>query len=277
MRAPPRAMPATVVPILLYHSIAARPSALIRPFSVTPDVFGRHLDCILELGFSALTVSDLVAAMNGSGALPERPIVITFDDGFVDFDEHALPALRRRRLVSTLYVTTGFLEGRRDRPPVRGFGDRMLAWSQLGPLREQGVELGAHSHTHPHLDTLGRRQVRDELTRSKALLEHELGTEVPSFAYPNGYSSPMVRRLVREAGYTSACSVKEGLATTRHEVFSLPRLMVRAETSPTELRNWITGVNRPVAPERERLRTRLWRLHRRARALATGRPGSDIP
>jgi peptidoglycan/xylan/chitin deacetylase (PgdA/CDA1 family) len=260
---------------MLYHSISSRPSALIEPFSTRPDVFGEHLDCIRELGFSSLTISDLVARIQGRSALPERPIVITFDDGFADFADVAAPALHERGLVSTIYLTTGFLRGRAGHPPVRGFDDPMLAWSQLTELPAQGVEVGAHSHTHPHLDTVRRRRAWDEITRSKALLEDALHTEIRSFAYPNGYSSPMVRSLVRQAAFSSACSVKDALSCTEDDLFAIPRLMVRAETSTPELRSWLTGARR-VAKDGERLRTRLWRLHRRARALATGRPGSDI-
>ena len=138
------------------------------------------------------------------------------------------------------------------------------------------MELGGHSHTHPHLDSLSPAQAREEITRCKTLLEERLTAPVRSFAYPNGYSSRTVRRLVREAGYRSACSVKDQLSSTDDDVFSLARLMVRADTSLIELRSWLAGVGRPIAPTRERLRTRAWRLNRRMRALATGRPTSDI-
>lgn len=152
----------------------------------------------------------------------------------------------------------------------------MLSWTQLPELRQLGVELGGHSHTHPHLDTLSRAAARDEVTRCKALLEDELGEANATFAYPNGYSSPLVRRLVRQAGYQGACSVKEALSSTSDDPFSLARLMVRSDTSSADLRDWLTGTTRAPAPKRERLRTRGWRLYRRARAVATRTPGSDL-
>jgi peptidoglycan/xylan/chitin deacetylase (PgdA/CDA1 family) len=266
----------SAIPILLYHSVSREPSALIRPFTVTPEVFGSHMDCVIEQGRVSLTVSELAAALEGTIPLPERPVVVTFDDGFADFQEVALPALRARGLGVTLYVTTGFLRGSRGAAHSPGFEDRMLAWSQLPELATEGVELGGHSHTHPHLDTLSPAQARVEIMRCKTLLEERLGTPVRSFAYPNGYSSRTVRRLVREAGYRSACSVKDQLSSPDDDVFSLARLMVRADTSLAELRTWLAGAGPPIAPTRERLRTKAWRLHRRMRALATGRPGSDI-
>ena len=266
----------TVVPILLYHRVADSASPLIAPFTVTPAVFREHLDCVVELGFTSLTVSGFLEAARGGAPLPSRPIVITFDDGYADFYDAALPALRERGLSSTLYVTTGFLSGGREPPLAVRFEDPMLAWSQLPELRQLGVELGGHSHTHPHLDTLSRAAARDEVTRCKALLEDELGEAVATFAYPNGYSSALVRRLVRQAGYQGACSVKEALSSTSDDPFSLARLMVHSDTSTADLRDWLTGTTRAPAPTQERLRTRGWRLYRRTRAIVTRTPGSDL-
>jgi len=265
-----------IVPILLYHSVSTTPSPLIRPFTVTPSAFGDHLDCIVDLGLTPLTVSSFVNGVRGAVRLPKRPVVVTFDDGFADFSEAALPALRDRKILATLYVTTGFLRDGRGRSPIRGFDDRMLAWSQLPDLCAEGIEVGAHGHSHPHLDTISVRAAHDEVSRCKELLQHRLGCEVPSFAYPNGYSSPAVRRIVREAGYSSACSVKNALSSTDDDVFSLARLTVRADTSLQELRSWLTGIGAPVVAPGEPIQTRLWRLARRGRALVTRRPGTDI-
>src|SRR4051794_20859778 len=120
---------ATVVPILLYHRVATIASPLIQPFTVTPAGFREHLDCVTELGFTSLTVSSFLDAARGSAPLPSRPLVITFDDGYADFYEAALPALRERGLSSTLYVTTGFLNDGRRPPVALRFEDPMLAWS----------------------------------------------------------------------------------------------------------------------------------------------------
>jgi peptidoglycan/xylan/chitin deacetylase (PgdA/CDA1 family) len=263
------------IPILLYHSISSDASPLMRPFAAAPESFRRQLDLIVESGARVLTVSGYVE-LAAAGHLPERPLLLTFDDGFADFSEQALPALRERRLPCTLYVTTGFLDGCPGGVCAARPADRMLHWSQLAELAAQGVEIGAHSHSHPHLDTLSRRRAWDEVVRCKGLLEDELQAAIHSFAYPNGYSSPAVRRLVREAGYGSACSVKNAFSSPGDDRYSLARLTVRSTTTLDDLAGWLAGRGAPSAPPRESFRTRLWRVYRRTRALASGRPGSDL-
>jgi peptidoglycan/xylan/chitin deacetylase (PgdA/CDA1 family) len=263
------------IPILLYHAISAESPPVIRPFAVTPETFRRHLDVVVASGVTILTISELVAARDAA-MLPARPAAITFDDGFSDFYEIAQPALREHGLRATLYVATALLRGRPWSESFPALGASMLDWSLLQAVAEDGTEIGAHSHTHPHLDTLRRDHAREEIVRPKRLLEEELQREVPSFAYPNGYSSAAVRRLVREAGYRSACSVKNALSSPDDDRFSLARLTVRATTSLTELGEWLQGRGAPPALQRERARTRGWRLYRRTRAAATGRPTSDL-
>ena len=244
-------------------------------FTVSPDVFGRQLDAIVDAGLTALTVPQYIAA-RAALAVPDRVVVITFDDGYADFYENALPALNERSLASTLYVPTGFLEGnpslRVDRRPP----DRMLSWEQLRDVAAAGVEIGAHSHSHFHLDTLSRRSARWEIETCKALLEDALQSTVPSFAYPNGHSSAAVRRLVIDAGYDSACGVRNALSWEHDDRFRLARLTVRSTTDETTFRAWLESSCARVALRHELLKTRAFRAYRRSRAVVSRREGSDF-
>lgn len=262
----------TPVPILLYHSVSGAPARWIAPFTVTPRTFARHLDLVVASGRTPVTVSRLREAAVGRAALPWRPVLITFDDGFADF-VGASGELAARGLPSTLYVTTGALRGRGgpDRrvalPPAE-----MLSWSQLGELIERGVEIGAHTHTHPQLDALHREGVAEEVRRSKLLLEDALGREVASFAYPHGFHSPSVRASVRAAGYTSACAVMNALSSRNDDMFALARLTVRADTDLDRLAAWLGGRSARVAPYPEKVATRAWRMYRRAHMGCGHRP-----
>jgi peptidoglycan/xylan/chitin deacetylase (PgdA/CDA1 family) len=262
------------VAILLYHSVSESPSELLRRFTVAPAAFRAQLEVVADSGVDVLTVSDYVARRDAR-ALPARTAVITFDDGFADFATDALPVLTHLGLPSTLYVTTGFLAGCPAAPAAARPPDPMLHWSQLGELAAQGVEIGAHSHTHPHLDTLSRRTAREEIVTSKTLLEEALGQSVDSFAYPNGYSSRAVRALAREAGFDSACAVRNALSSPGDDRFALARLTVTETTTLEDLRGWLAG-DGEAAKRRERLATRAWRTYRRTKAVVTSVPGSDF-
>lgn len=264
-----------IVPILLFHSVSEVPSPGLRPFTVTPATFLRQLEIVVQSGVTVLTVSDFVDR-RAEGSLPERPAVISFDDGFADFADHALPALAAHRLPASLYVTTGFLEGGAAPRAAARPADPFLRWSQLPELASAGIEIGAHTHTHPWLDTLPVPQAREEIVRSKDLLESALGREVRSFAYPNGYSSAAVRGLVREAGFASACAVRNAFSSETDDVLRLARLTVRDTTTTQELAGWLAGTGAPAARSSERIATRAWRVYRRTRAVASGVPGSDF-
>jgi peptidoglycan/xylan/chitin deacetylase (PgdA/CDA1 family) len=267
----------TLVPILLYHAVTDTPGEHIAPFSVSPREFERQLDSLLAAGYRCLSFSEYMSRRtkddgNVSGG-DGRVAVLTFDDGFADFAESALPAMRARGLPSTLYVTTGWLADAPRREP--GPSDRMLSWSQLPELVEQGVELGAHSHSHPHMDTVATAAVLDELRRPKELMEDELGRPVPSFAYPHGYHGPRVRRLTERAGYESAAAVRNSLTTLGDHPFSVSRLTVLRATTPEEFSGWLSGAAPATGDRGEALRTKGWRAYRRARAVTRRGPGSD--
>lgn len=263
----------TVVPILLYHAITHDPGNLIAPFTVTPQEFERHLDLLVQAGYRCTSFGELV----DGGAEPDRgtdrTAVITFDDGYADFASAALPALQARSLPSTMFLTTGWLEGAGAREP--GPTDRMLDWSQLPELAEAGVELGAHSHSHPQMDTLGASALRDELDRPRRLLEEALGQPVTTFAYPHGYNGPRVRRATRASGYRCAAGVRDRLHRPGEDTFNVSRLMLTASTTTDDVRRWLDGVDGRSDSDRESLATRGWRAYRRGRALLRRRPGSD--
>jgi peptidoglycan/xylan/chitin deacetylase (PgdA/CDA1 family) len=187
----------TTVPILRYHSVSADPAPWIAPYAVTPATFARHVDLITASGRTAMTVSELCAALTGRRPLPHRPIVLTFDDGFADF-AYAARVLSEHYLPSTVYLTTGALSGRGPRPTNMALPPApMLDWSQLAEVCELNVEIGAHSHTHPQLDTLPPSAIAHEILQSKEMLEDALGFEVASFAYPDGFHCAKTRRLVQ--------------------------------------------------------------------------------
>src|SRR5579859_172129 len=144
------------IPILIYHSISSVATPKFRQFVVSPGAFGEQMAFLHRQGFTPVTVTQFIQARSrGAFAPGERPIILTFDDGYADFYTSALPVLRQYNFTATLFVTTAFVEGasrwlRRERETAR----RMVSWQQLSEIVTCGIECGAHTHTHPQLDTL---------------------------------------------------------------------------------------------------------------------------
>jgi peptidoglycan/xylan/chitin deacetylase (PgdA/CDA1 family) len=261
------------VPILLYHAITDDPPGWIAPFAVGPATFAAHLDAVVASGRQPLTVSQYTDGLRGRAALPPRPVLITVDDGFADFADHALPALAARNLPSTLYVTTGALADRARDCVLPAAA--MLRSADLAGLEAAGVEIGAHSHTHRQLDLLPEREVAMELSRSGDLLAGAVGHRIRSFAYPHSYWRARVRSLVGAAGFDSACAVGNALASDRDHPLALSRLMVRAGTDAATVVAWLSGSGAQVISRRHRVLAFGWRQYRRARQAR--RPGGWAP
>jgi peptidoglycan/xylan/chitin deacetylase (PgdA/CDA1 family)/GT2 family glycosyltransferase len=259
-----------LVPVLTYHSVSTEPPGPIRRWSVTPARLRAHLTALRDAGFTGLTVTGLLACYRGARTLPERPVVLTFDDGYEDFLLEALPALDDVGFPSTLYASTGLL---RDEKSSAVRPARMLDWRQLAEVAAAGVEIGAHSHTHRELDTLSRREATFEVAHSRQRLRDELGLPVSTFAYPYGYSNRGVRSAVRDAGYDAACGVKNAYSHAGDDRWALSRILVERDLDTAALTRLVTRPVLPGARRRERPRTVAWRTYRRARTVVTAARG----
>jgi peptidoglycan/xylan/chitin deacetylase (PgdA/CDA1 family) len=250
------------VPVLMYHEIAA-PSETRSRLAVSPANFAAQLDYLRDSGFTAITAAELSARLAGdAGPLPGRPVVLTFDDGYADFHRRAMPLLDSRGFTGTLFVTTGWAHD----PQMRQAGPgRMLTRTQLAEAASAGIEIAAHSRSHPQLDQLPEPLVRDELGASKEWLEDELGLAVSGVAYPFGYSSARVRELARELGYRYAHAVGNRMASAAADPFAVPRLTIRRATSLPEFRRLADG-QATLRLREDRALTRAWSVVRQVKA-----------
>jgi peptidoglycan/xylan/chitin deacetylase (PgdA/CDA1 family)/GT2 family glycosyltransferase len=263
-----------LVPVLTYHSVSDDPPEPIRRWSVAPARLREHLSALRAGGFTGLTVTELLACYRGERALPARPVVLTFDDGYEDFLLEALPALDDAGFSATLYASSGLLRDERSTAQRPG---RMLDWRQLGEVAAAGVEIGAHSHTHRQLDTLSRREAAWEVTHSGQRLRDELGLPVDTFAYPYGYSNRHVRASVETAGYSAACGVKNAYSHADDDRWALSRILIERDVDADTLTRLVTRPVLPVGRRREKPKTVAWRTYRRARALVGAARGGAAP
>jgi peptidoglycan/xylan/chitin deacetylase (PgdA/CDA1 family) len=230
------------IPILLYHSISDQATRLYQPWTISPREFESHVAYLCDQGFQPMTIDDLAQAIRLSGKkLPERPVLLTFDDGLADFLIGAMPVLAKFGFPATLFIATGYIdrtsrwlvkEGEQYRP--------MLSWKEIASL--EGVCLGSHSHTHPQLDILSLLEARNEIFYSKQLLEQKLGIPINTFAYPHGYYSNELREITKSAGYSSACIVGHAMATDLSDLYTLPRMIIKSDVDTMVLGKYLEGV-----------------------------------
>ena len=253
------------VPVLMYHEIADAADTA-SALAVSPDVFAGHLAYLRDAGFNTVTAGELSTILaDGTGTLPERPVVLTFDDGYGDFYTQALPLLKRNGFTATLFQTTGWV-GKEDE------AIRMMNWRELAEAEQAGIEIGAHTCTHPQLDQLPEKALYEELYASKSALEDNLGLKIPGLAYPYGYSNAKVRQLARDLGHDYAYAVGNALSSSEADPFAIPRLTVRRTTPMDEFQKMVNGRDTPTL-RRARVLTSGYSVVRRARSALRARHG----
>jgi peptidoglycan/xylan/chitin deacetylase (PgdA/CDA1 family) len=254
------------VPVLMYHEIADDKTTFSR-LAVSPDAFAEQLAYLHDEGFTTLTAGALSEILaGGPGKLPERPVVLTFDDGFGDFHERVMPLLNQYGFTASLFMTTGWVGLADDKK-------RMLEWDEITEAARVGIEIGGHSINHPQLDQVPENVLREELYASKSLLEDKLGMPVPGLAYPFGYSNGKVRQVAREVGYGYGYAVGNAMTTGEADPFALPRLTVRRATTMDSFRRMISGDDTRML-QFDRMLSRGYSVVRRTKAAARAAQGT---
>jgi peptidoglycan/xylan/chitin deacetylase (PgdA/CDA1 family) len=270
--------PTDEVPVLMYHSIAARSAPRFRRFVVHPDEFTAQMTYLDAEGYRPIAAADLAASWSNDQPLSLRPVVLTFDDAFTDFYSTALPVLRQHGFRATLYVPTGYIGGTARWLAGSGEADReVLSWQALRDIVMEGVEVAAHSHTHRQLDRLPAADIRDEIRRSRCLLEDSLAVPVEGFAYPFGYWNRAARTAVATEGFRYACAVAELMTTPRDNLLTLPRLTVNAGIGVTGLARLLAAWPTPSVRWAAAAKRVVWRALRQGVASVTGDPQEGWP
>jgi len=274
--------------ILCYHRIFPQSDPLV-PDCINSDLFDLHMNVVASL-FSPLPLSEAVDRLQ-QGTLPARAISVTFDDGYADNFEVALPILRKHGIPATIFIASGYLDGGRmwndtltesvrrapgseldtgdmglahlpiSSPQERGLtarkillhlrrlppeerirqveqlavrigaelpDDLMLSSGQVRKLHAAGIEIGAHTVTHPILSRLSAESAEQEIRDSRRHLQDLAGAKVTGFAYPNGkpgldYEKTHIQAVSR-AGFDYAVSTARGHASIGVDRFQLPRM-----------------------------------------------------
>jgi len=191
------------VPILTYHFIAANPNPKDRArdsLSVPPDKFEAQMQYLASNGYTPITLDTLYGIYNGQTSAPAKTVVLTFDDGYIDFYTTAFPILRRFNFHAVSFIPTGLIGG-----------SYYMNWDQIKEIQQSGlVTFESHSVTHANLASLKSDALIKQLIDSKNSLYSQTGYTVNFIAYPYGASNTLVYSAVRKAGYVGGVGIWYG-------------------------------------------------------------------
>lgn len=225
------------VSILMYHSIDETGSVV----SCASKTFAEQMSLIADEGFRGISLSEAVNHRQTQGVWPDRSVALTFDDGFANVHEQALPVLAKHGFGATVFIVSGRVGQLNDwaKPPA-GLGvQKMLSWDEVVELAQSGIEIGSHTQTHPDLTHCDANSARRELVESRKQIEDRLGKKVSSFAYPFGAVNGQVCTLAASE-YSAACTTELRRANN-DPLNCLPRVDAYYLSEPGTLRRLLHG------------------------------------
>ena len=200
------------VVILEYHHVSDDVGEDGWAYTVPPADFAQQLDYLQAEGYTTITMQDFMRARKGKQELPEKPVILTFDDGYEDNYTTLLPMLEERHMTAVVYMVTNSI-GR------KGY----LSWNQLRDMQKRGIEIGSHTANHQPLTSLDREKQAEEMKRSKLLMEWNGLKTIYSFSYPNGAYDEGMPELLQENEYLNAVTGDGGINTFKTNPYLLQR------------------------------------------------------
>ena len=192
----PTQLKSSNIKILVYHSIAPTPdkkeSALVLHYRVTPNVFDAQMKYLKDNGYHTITLGILEQSLVNGIVLPDKDIVLTFDDGWKNQYTYGLPILEKYGFTGTFGIIT------------ENMGKSKMTWDDIKNLNLKGFEIASHSVTHPFLTMISDKQLVNEITLSKKTLEEKIGKTIKTFIYPYYKDNANAMKVVKDAGYIGA-------------------------------------------------------------------------
>jgi peptidoglycan/xylan/chitin deacetylase (PgdA/CDA1 family) len=234
------------IPILMYHQVSNEPHPNYLEYTVTVKAFSAQMKMLKLLGYVPISFNQLMDYKNGVAKLPPKPVIITFDDGMQDAIDNAVPILKNSGFTAVFYISTDYV-GKKSSwmLPEVNVEFQVIDWATVKSLDNMGFEVGSHTISHPHLDRISSDDCYRELTGSRRKLEEVLRHEVRHMAYPFGDFNESVKTSTYEAGYYTACTTEEAVASLNDDMLMLPRLNMGMDA---EIINFLSKINSDDSP-----------------------------
>jgi len=219
------------VPIFFYHRIGSLPAGEPnRRLTVTPERFAFQMWLMARIGYRTMSM-DALAECVRAGRVPRKRFVISFDDGFADLHDYAMPVLERHGFSAIVYLVAERIGQTDTWDEGLGFPlQPLLNCEQIESMARRGIEFGSHTCTHARLTDLGDDKLGDEVCRSRQVIEAALHRPVMHFCYPYGAWDARVARAAADAGYATAVTTRRGRARAGLDLLMLPRVKISKGT-----------------------------------------------
>lgn len=226
------------VPMLLYHRLRPRGYAdeldPERAFVVYADSFREQMYFLRDAGYNVIDLGTFVDYCKGKATLPEKPVIISFDDGYRSEYEHAFPVLKELGFPAVIFVTVDPQSHVFD--PFRAF-DGPLEPEMIKEMSDAGITIASHAVTHRPMSVMSEEEIRAEMRESRRRLEEITGKPVRFFAVPGAAHSPLVRRIAREEGFEAVVPGQKGTNNGASDLFALRRVVVERDFSIADFKN----------------------------------------
>ncbi len=213
--------------ILMYHGTPATKSPASSIYSVTADNFQQQLDLLKNNGWTTKCIADLP----NIDSFPDKTVILTFDDGYLDNYEGAYLPLLERDMTATWFIVTQVIGKQADWLERTSGETAMLDTEQLITMAASGMEIGSHTISHAKLSDVSDAKQQSEIIDSKQQLEVLLNQPVKSFAYPYGLYNDSSLKYVQQAGYQFACTVRPGWFNNEKNPLLLRRICINLDDS----------------------------------------------
>ncbi|WP_037358230.1 polysaccharide deacetylase family protein [Selenomonas sp. oral taxon 892] len=242
---------ATGIPVLNYHQVEPKDG---NPLTLWPEQFEAQMEYLAAEGYTTITIDEMMDALENGTSLPEKSVIITFDDGYADNYEYAYPILKKYGFKATIFLIYDFTNTYPN----------YLTWDQVAEMKASGlIHFESHTMTHANLAELTSvDELRHEIADSHDLLSEKLGYDMHYIAYPGGRVNEEIERITSAAGYRGGFTVHYGLSTPAEGRYQMDRIPIFGANMHTLTRFKLRLAFAPlIAPlEDLRLDLRTWGL-----------------
>lgn len=218
------------VPVLMYHSVGIDKN---NPVVINPQILEEQFKYLKDNGYSTITLDDLYSYLENDAQIPEKSVVLTFDDGYENNYTEMFPLLKKYGFRATIFMISSYVDKNAD----------FLTSAQLKEMDAYGVDIESHTVNHEHLKTLTKDKQLDTITQSKTFLEKLLNKKINYIAYPYGEYNKDTLTCTETAGYKLALTTDGRWAMKKNGILSLDRVYISGLFSMDVFVDRITNPN----------------------------------